>query len=50
MTEKLKLQIAVLVKNTITIVVFAILAIFFKKWWMIFMAILFNTSIVEKGK
>lgn len=41
MSENLKLEIAVLIKNIITLIVFSILAIIFQKWWIVLIAVLF---------
>ena len=41
MSEDLKLEIAVLIKNTITLIVFSILAMIFQKWWIVLISILF---------
>jgi len=37
----------VIIKNTITLICFTILAIIFKTWWIVFFSILF-TSYIEK--
>lgn len=47
MSEKLILQIAVLLKNLLGIFAFILLAIFFNKWWLSLLSILFMTDIVE---
>lgn len=49
MSEHLKLQIAVLIKNTISLTLWVVLAIAFNKWWIALFSILFLTS-VEKEK
>ena len=49
MSEHLKLQIAVLIKNTISLALWVVLAIAFNKWWIALFSILFLTS-VEKEK
>ena len=49
MNENLKLQIAVLIKNTISLTLWIVLAIAFNKWWIALFSILFLTS-VEKEK
>ena len=49
MSEHLKLQIAVLIKNTISLALWVVLAIAFNKWWIALFSILFITS-VEKEK
>lgn len=48
MSENLKLQWSVLIKNTITLITFSILAIVFQKWWIVLISILFWTSIESK--
>lgn len=48
MSENLKLEIAVLIENVITIIVFSILAIFFQKWWIILVSIFFLSFIKDK--
>lgn len=47
MSENLMLQIAVLLKNTVCIIAFILLAIVFNKWWIALFAVLFLTT-VEK--
>ena len=49
MSEHLKLQIAVLIKNTISLALWVVMAIAFNKWWIALFSILFLTS-VEKEK
>ena len=49
MSEHLKLQIAVFIKNTISLTLWVVLAIAFNKWWIALFSILFLTS-VEKEK
>ena len=49
MSENLKLQIAVLIKHTISLALWVVLAIAFNKWWIALFSILFLTS-VEKEK
>ena len=49
MSEHLKLQIAVLIKNTISLTLWVVMAIAFNKWWIALFSILFLTS-VEKEK
>ena len=44
MDNKTKLQIAVLVKNTVTLVCFTALAMFLGKWWISLFTILFLTT------
>ena len=41
MSENLKLEIAVLIENIITLIVFSILAIIFQKWWIVLISVLF---------
>lgn len=43
MSENLKLQIAVLIKNTISLTLWVVLAIAFNKWWLALFSILFLT-------
>ena len=43
MTERLKQQILILTTNTIKIALFVLLAIFFEKWWLSLLSILFMT-------
>ena len=43
MSENLKLQIAVLIKNTISLTLWVVLAIIFNKWWIALFSILFLT-------
>ena len=45
MSEDLKLQIAVLIKNAISLTLWVILAIVFNKWWIVFFSILFFDTI-----
>ncbi len=47
MSENLKLQLAVIAKNTITTIGFILLAMFFNKWWLSLLAILFLTFTVK---
>ncbi len=49
MSEDLKLQLAVLAKNTITLICFTILSVIFNHWWIVFFAIIFITT-VEKER
>ena len=49
MSENLKVQIAVLIKNTISLALWVVMAIAFNKWWIALFSILFLTS-VEKEK
>lgn len=37
-----------IIKNSITLICFTILAIVFQKWWIIFFALLFNVYISER--
>lgn len=48
MSENLKLTIAVLIKNTMTLIAFSVLAIIFQKWWIALISVLFFTSIENK--
>lgn len=48
MSEHLKLQIAVLIKNTICLTLWVVLAITFNKWWIALFSILFLTSVEKK--
>jgi len=48
MSEDLKLTIAVLIKNTITLIVFSVLAIIFQKWWIVLISVLFFTFTENK--
>lgn len=48
MSEDLKLTIAVLIKNTITLIVFSVLAIIFQKWWIVLISVLFFTFTKNK--
>ena len=41
MSEETKLSIALLINNTVRIIGFIALAIFFKKWWICLLAVLF---------
>ena len=43
MSENLKLQIAVLIKNTISLALWVVMAIAFNKWWIALFSILFLT-------
>lgn len=49
MSEHLKLQIAVLIKNTISLTLWVALAITFNKWWIALFSILFLTFVEEKN-
>lgn len=48
MSENLMFEIVVLIKNTITLIVFSILAIIFQAWWIVLISILFFTFIENK--
>ena len=48
MSENLMFKIVVLIKNTITLIAFYILAIIFQKWWIVLISILFFTFIENK--
>lgn len=48
MSENLMFKIVVLIKNTITLVAFSLLAIIFQKWWIVLISILFFTFIENK--
>mgnify|MGYP004664200071 CR=1 FL=1 len=48
MSEDLKLTIAVLIKNTIMLIVFSVLAIVFQKWWIALISVLFFTFTENK--
>ena len=50
MSEHLKLQIAVLIKNTISLTLWVVMAIAFNKWWIALFSILFLTSVEKKNK
>lgn len=50
MSEDLKLQIAVLIKNCITLICFSVIAIIFNKWWIVLFTAIFLTSVTEKNK
>lgn len=39
------LNLLLVIKNSISLICFTILAIIFKKWWIIFFALLFLSSI-----
>lgn len=49
MSEHLKLQIAVLIKNTISLTLWIVLAITFNKWWIALFSILFLTFVKEEN-
>lgn len=49
MSENLKLQIAVLIKNTISLTLWVVLAITFNKWWIALFSILFLTSVEKEN-
>lgn len=50
MSEELGLQIAVLIHNIIALILFAILAILFKKWWIILFAAIFCVRTETEAK
>lgn len=50
MDNETKLLIALLIKNTVTLVCFAALAMFFGKWWISLFAILFLTNYKDDEK
>lgn len=50
MSENLKLQIAVLIKNTISLTLWVVLAIAFNKWWIALFSILFLTFVKKNNK
>ena len=43
MDDRVKLYIAIAVENSITLICFTILAIVFKKWWIVLFTILFQS-------
>lgn len=43
----MKLEIAVLISNILTLALWTILAIVFNKWWIVFFSILFFDTIEE---
>ena len=47
MSENLKLQISVLIKNTIIILSYVVLGIIFNKWWIALFSIFFLSTINE---
>ena len=49
MSEHLKLQIAVLIKNTISLTLWAVLAITFNKWWIALFSMLFLTFVKKEN-
>ena len=49
MSEDLKLQIAVLIKNTISLALWVVLAIAFNKWWIALFSILFLTFVEKEN-
>lgn len=49
MSEELKLEISVIISNTIRIIAFIVLAIIFDKWWIALFSALFLNSIKQKG-
>lgn len=50
MFNKNRLEIAVLVKNSFTLVCFTALAMFFSKWWIVLFAVLFSTTYKDEEK
>lgn len=48
MSERTKLLIACLIKNTIELIIFAILAILFNRWWIVFFSALFWSSVTSE--
>lgn len=48
MSENLKLQIAVLIKNTISLALWTALAIIFGKWWIALFSILCINTVTKK--
>lgn len=48
MSENLKLQIAVLITNTICLALWITIAIIFNKWWLALFSLLFITIIKDK--
>lgn len=49
MSEDLKLMIAVLIKNTIVILEFIGLAIYFNNFWLSLLSVLFMTTVEKTG-
>lgn len=49
MSEHLKLQIAVLIKNTISLTLWVVMAIAFNKWWIALFSILFLTFVKKEN-
>lgn len=49
MSEHLELQIAVLIKNTISLTLWAVLAITFNKWWIALFSMLFLTFVKKEN-
>lgn len=43
MSDELKQQIAMLINNIIVLITFAVLAMFFKKWWLVLFTIIFSS-------
>ena len=50
MSEDLKILIAVLIKNTISLTLWVVLAILFNKWWIALFSILFLTFVENNNK
>ena len=48
MSEELKQQILVITTNILKLIGFIILAIYFQKWWLVLISILFMSSIEYK--
>lgn len=46
--ELIKMSISVTVNNTVRIMGFIILAIVFKRWWLVFLAVFFLSYAKEK--
>lgn len=49
MSERLKLHIAVLVKNSIMVACFTALAMYFDTWWLVFFSCLFISEVKNDG-
>jgi hypothetical protein len=50
MKDYFKLLKLVIIKNSISLICFTILAIIFNKWWIIFFSALFMSTIEKEGK
>lgn len=48
MSEKLKQQLIIAIKNSITLICFTTLSVWFDKWWIIFFSLLFLSYIERK--